>query len=344
MGPALLLCLLAASPTPKATRGEVVILRASQPGERLLEATTRLAAELRASGFAVRERERDRQGKVLAYEAGAVMALDPAPLAAVSVFESDGELAAALWRVDKATGRPTAWRVSVKDEGAPGEKARSSPAAVLAIRTVELLLASLTGVELDVPKLFPPPPEPPPPVAVAVPAPRDRPGRVNAAVAGGLLQSLGGIGPSAAPVLRVGYSGQSWGARLGFVGFGTDASVTGSGGSARIGQDVLTGDLLRAFSPGTRLVPFASLGAGAIYTHVAGRAGADQTAASDAFWAALVSAGGGTAWWLSPRVAVSAELQALLAWPSLRVRLSGQEAARAGRPSLLLTLGVLARP
>lgn len=137
---------------------EVVILRPVGGSQQLQEAVTRLQAELGASSFAVSIRQRHPDAKVLAYEAGAVMALRPTPLAAVSVAETNGELTAALWRIDDTTKKPVAWSVSVRGDAAPATRGAAAPAAVLAIRTVELLHASLTGVLIDAPQLFPPPP------------------------------------------------------------------------------------------------------------------------------------------------------------------------------------------
>jgi hypothetical protein len=345
----LLLC-LRAEPAQQA-QAPVVILRPVRASERLLEASRRLDAELRAGGFIVRTHERHPDDRVLALEAGAVMALRPPPLAALSVFESEGRINAGLWRIDRETGKPVAWRVSVRDDGPADD--RSSPPQVLAIRAVELLHASLTGVVIDAPRMFPPAPATTPatPTTTATsggsPAARLGDPRFPTAaptLGAGLVaqQSAGGIGPALAPSLTVGVPLQpGWALRASAVGFGGTSELRGVGGSAFVRETLLAAEVLRSFSVDARLTPFVSAGVGAGRIDVDGAAAPGYEAGGETFWALLLEGGGGIAYRLSGRIALQAEGVVYATTPGLAVRLAGDVAGRAGRPSFLGRLSAL---
>jgi hypothetical protein len=332
----------------------VVILRPVGGSAELNEAATRLGAELRASGFQVRVRERHPDEGVLAYEAGAVIALDPRPLAAISVGETDGELAAALWRIDPETGQPVAWSVSVRDARGAGDGAGAP--AVLALRAVELLHASLTRVVIDAPQLFPPPPPPAPPPAAAVATvtaappppvaegPRHFAQGLSAAVGPAVIGGRAGLGVAPALRLMLGLgTRQGLLVRGGLAALGGTATLTGPGGAADVRQRLLGLDVGWVLPGLPRLQPAVFAGAGALHTAVRGRADPGHDADQASLWAVAARAGASAALRLNARLSCVFEAEAVLAEPGVRVRLLGVDTGRAGRPSFVAGLSVLAR-
>lgn len=357
MFPLAALVIVFATPASPASRGDVVILRPVTITEPLREAAARLTAELQTSGFAVRVQERYPYSKILAYEAGAVMALTPRPLAAISIYEEGQTLGGTLWRIDPRSEKPAAWLVTVTDDlGKGGAEEKIRAPAVLAVRAVELLHASLTGLELDAPKLFPPaspqplqkPPQKPPPKPPPKPPIAEileiSPKKSDWLLAGGaaVLHSFASLGTALLPELqltrnlRQGYAVR---ARVMGLGAGTTSEVTGTGGRATLKQDLLQIDGVRFFE-GNTFVPFATAGLGMYHAAVSGTPLMGFEATDDKYWGACGRLGLGARLRLSSRVSLTAEGGALFVWPALRVSFNGMEQGTAGRPSALGSLAL----
>jgi hypothetical protein len=187
-GLALGLALGAALLVPEAARADeiswVTVVHPPQAGEIVREAITRLSAELRAAGFTVRSVEGTpgADGRVQVEEA----ALPDAPgkearadgsFATIAILETSRGAVADVWVADHVTHKTLVRRVDV---GAP---AIGNAASDLAVRSVELLRASLLEVSAAQKKALPadlaqwlarpptPPPTRPAPPAPAKPSP-----------------------------------------------------------------------------------------------------------------------------------------------------------------------------
>jgi hypothetical protein len=319
----------------------VVLEPADAADSTIVEATARLRGELRAAGFevvsvslAAGRAPLDALGEEAA-RAGA--------FAAVLVLPKGRGAAVDLMVVDRATQK-TLVR-TVEATAAPGEGA----AAEVALRAVELLQASLLEASH------------PPPAARALPAPATRvlPPDVGgwvaprpAPLAGptlgvgvGMLHGFGGIGAQIAPALRLGYGTQvGWGARLTIAGPTAGSVLEAERGEAVVRQELALLELVVARELGrSGWVPSASLGVGALHLAATGLLDAPAQGRSDDAWAALASAGLGLAYRVDTRWSVCADSHLLFAEPAPVVLAGSDRLGRAGRPSLLLTLGVAVR-
>lgn len=154
----------------------VTVVRAKGAGKIVDEATVRLAGELAALGFTVRSIEGSRGADGRAEVEGAGDAL-----ATIAILETDGGTIADVWVADHVTKKTLVRRVDLGDTRA------SNAASDLAVRSTELLRASLLEVlgkrtaalppavtrwiEEAAPAPAPPPPPAPPPIAQRAPAP-----------------------------------------------------------------------------------------------------------------------------------------------------------------------------
>jgi hypothetical protein len=338
-----LFCLaaLALSRRAEAASRVVVLEPAGATDSTLVEATARLRGELGAAGFEV-------VSVVLAAERPPLDALGEeaaraGAFAAVLVLRKGSGAAVDLMVVDRATQK-TVVR-TVEATAAPGDGA----AAEVALRAVELLQASLLEATH------------PPPAARALPAPLPR--ALPADVAGwvaprptaqagptlgagvAMLQAFGGIGPQIAPVLRLGYGSQlGWGARLTVAGPTAGPVRDVERGEASVRQELALLELVLARELGrSGWVPSASLGAGALHLAAIGLLDAPTQGRSDDAWAFLAGAGVGLAYRIDPRWSVCADSHLLVTEPAPLVLAGSERVGRAGRPSLLVTLGVAVR-
>jgi hypothetical protein len=314
---------------------KVVLLRggAGASGD---EALNRLRAELAAAGFTVEVASpapgEDPRSAVerAAREAGA--------FAAVMASPSSAGTAADIWVTDRVTGKTSVRRVEVRGATAPAD---------LAVRAVDLLQASL----LEATAAAPPspqraPPKPPPDVARWVDPPRPpRPffaGLVLEAAAG-LLHSTGGIGPAVCPSLRLSFGWRdTFGLRLGFAGPAASAPLESPLGSATVRQELASLDAFYALDGRWPFIPFVSVGAGVYHLFATGAPKPPYIGASADIWAAAASVGLGGAYRLTERVALAVDARGLLIAPRPVVTLAGEPLGSAGRPSILVTAGVLA--
>jgi hypothetical protein len=158
-----------------------------------------------------------------------------------------------------------------------------------------------------------------------------------------LLDSVGTVGPVWQPIVRVSYGGAGgWAGRISVGGLGTEAELRAPAGSAQIRQTFGVVEILRGFRAGKRVQPVAAIGAGVYRARVAGVGAANYQGVVQESWSALAVAGVGAVVPLVARVALTADAQIALAFPDTVVRLDYAEAGRIGRPSLLLSAGVLA--
>lgn len=313
----------------------VVVLEPPAGDAVTVEAAARLRGELRAAGFEVVQVALDATRpplEVLGDEASRAGAF-----AAVLVLPRSRGAAVDLMVVDRATQKTVLRTVAASNASGDGA------AAEVALRAVELLQASLLEATH------------PPPAAAALPRPAaplpvpadvtrwvaPRPPPLSGFTLGAgvaLLHAFGDIGPQVAPALRLG-----WGSRLGVGGRLTIAGPTAGpaldagGREATVRQELALVELMLAREIGTTgWVPSASLGTGVMHLAASGTQ-------SDDSWALVAAPGLGLAYRIDPRWSVCADAHLLFAEPALVVKAGDERVGRAGRPSMLATLGIAVR-
>ncbi|XXY44962.1 hypothetical protein WME91_33680 [Sorangium sp. So ce269] len=134
--------LISGAASARAEAGTLVVLvRPTRPSEIVKETITRLSAELRAVGFAVRvaDGRPGVEGRTQVEGAAGRAGGEDQPFATIAVLELDEERGAVadVWIADHVTEKTLVRRVELGGSG------RSSAASDLAVRSVELLRASL---------------------------------------------------------------------------------------------------------------------------------------------------------------------------------------------------------
>ncbi|MCC6556983.1 MAG: hypothetical protein IT372_28865 [Polyangiaceae bacterium] len=357
----------APNPAPAAPApSRVVILRAASDDAILVEAATRLTAELRAAGFEVVTRERTALEPAGAGSepAGAApgdlrasmerAAHDSGAFAAASISRSAGGAAADLWIVDRVTGKTV-----IRTVGGDG----ASTPSIIAVRAVELLQASLLEATARARATAPVPRDiarfaAPAPSAVPAPAPARLPLLAGFGMEGAVafLQSTGAIGPAIGPALRVSLgapmgapaspgSARSAGAlaaRLTLAGPALAPALEGRFGTVSVRQELAALEIVYEL-PGGPIVPILSAGAGAYHLHAEGAPSPPLRAAAGDVWAVLAGAGAGLALRIGDRAAVIVDVNAFVTQPRPAVELAGEPLGTAGRPTFAAFLGLLAR-
>jgi hypothetical protein len=326
---------------PSRTQAEprvlVLLLRPVPTNELLAETILRIKSELVAGGFEVAVADSESVGegrdlRALMERAGQGLA----PSATIGIFGNLDPGPSELWIVDRITGKTVIRRLEVQ---ATGDRRISE---VLAIRTQELLRASLVELLLEGDRPTPaaaPPPQVQRWVKQAVEAPL-APWTLALEVGASTFGGWGGIGPTLAPAarLRMAWGEHFWG-RLTGVGLGTRPTVQSAVGSASVSQNLLLLEGAVWLRPRRRVRPLFSLGLGAERVAVDGKASqSDYQGLSNARWFAAGDVGAGVALRLRAHWEVLLEVHALFATPRPSVRFFDLEAARAGQPMLLAIL------
>jgi hypothetical protein len=319
------------------SRSRVAIVRTSASDRLLREASTRLRAELRDAGFDVVEVERapgDPREEVEQAE-GTTDAF-----ATVAMNRTTSGAAADIWISDHVTGKTVVRRLRVGAE--------PNAAAVLAIRALELLRASLLEVAAPAPEAPVPGVAPADVMSWVEPMLPSRaphltgPFRGTLLGAGALaLHGLRGVGLAIGPTLRISHPvhGPLF-ARLSLAGPLVGPEITRAEGKASVRQEFAALDLGWA-SNAAPLGAFAWLGIGAFDLHVTGSATGPYRSKSEGVLSLLGMAGLGGVARASERVAFTAEVMVLGLVPQPVVVIANQDAGRAGAPSLGLSLGIV---
>jgi hypothetical protein len=293
-----------------------------------------LGAELRAAGFEVLL---VREPAPLSIGSLETVARRTGSFAAVAVVRVPGELTAAdVWVADRVTGKSLLRRVRA-------DGAREASSRILALRTVELLNASL--IELDRADRPRTDTEPAPEVLDWVESRRvsgkePRAGRILLAAGAGMLMGFGGIPLAAAPALEIGWRPvESWSGRLFLVGPAI-STISSGPGSARLDQELA---LLRAVYEPRGIWgfdPLAALAAGVYRLGVQGDAlfpfaGRPAQAVAAAFGGGL-----GLRFAFSGQLGVSLRGDALYIAPQPVVRFVGRAEAETANPLIVASLAL----
>ncbi|HEY4106224.1 MAG TPA: hypothetical protein VGM44_20130 [Polyangiaceae bacterium] len=317
----------------EAVRSKVALVRESSDDRLLREVSIRLRAELLDAGFEVIDVDRspgDARADVETAASG------DSSFATVAMNRAPNGAFADIWINDRVTGKTVVRRLEV------GSGANASN--VLAIRALELLRASLLEVGA---KTAPAEPTRSPPkdviawLAPALPAAETPLLRGNALGVGLFaLDGLGKIGLALGPTLEFSHGFAPWFARLMLAAPLAGPELRTSVGSATIRQELA----LLGIGLATEPKPIGLdvwLGAGGSDLHTSGSAAPPYRGASGDVVSFLASAGVGGVLRIAPRVALNAELNAVLLEPRPIVVIAAADAGKAGAPSLAATLGVL---
>lgn len=320
-----------------APRSRVALVRSPDSDRLLREVSTRLRAELREAGFDVVE--------VASAPRDALSVLEDESrgsqsFATIAINRAGSGALADAWISDHVTGKTVMRRLRVGGN--------SNAAAVLAIRVLELLRASLLEVAAP-PKGSEAPASAPADVlgwvepTLPAKTPPERELLEGPALAVGLLglHGLGGLGLALGPTVRVSHGiDRHFFGRLTLAGPLVGPSVDEPGGSATVRQQFLS--LEMGWATATRpLGAFAWMGAGAFLLQTEGAAVAPYHSTSDRVFSFLATAGIGGIARLGQRVAVTSELFMVGLLPKPVVKIAAEEAGTAGGPSLGASLGLL---
>ena len=364
--PLLVAVLCLASPALADESGVVNVVRTRESAAWIDEATSRVAGELRAVGFRVRVIDRRQPGAA----AGPVDAARE--VATVAIVATPAGVEADVWVADKVSDTVRVKRVVEADVSAP------NAASDLAVRSVELLRASLleatpkqraalappvvawlAAAPSQTPKAAPPPtpsaPTPPPTRARpshAAPASTERRFAANAPSAPRfevtVQAALGvltgpGAGLAVAPaIVRAGVVHRSGlGARVtGVEALGT-TRTGGAGASIDVRQGLVAFDATYAFAPPHALLaPHVSAGGGVFVLDADGRAALPAHGLHPRFATGFLDAGAGVALRLAPRLALVADVDALVMPSEPEVTIDGNTSFRTGRPTVLASVGL----
>ena len=325
-----------------AVERRVVLLRPSATDEVTAMALARIKGELIAAGFEVTvvpQRE-DLPSRSLVETAASELS----PLAVFAIFHDPAKIGtsstAEIWVSDRLVDRTSVERMRL-DSDEPGRGA-----AVLAVRAVELLKASLAEYWTvpERPRPAPSPPEqkpliPKPLAVVRRPALNEG---IAAQAAVGLLHSFGEIGPVWTPLFRLSYAtAEGIGGRLTFGGFGSNATVAAPAGTAEVQQQfgTLEGFMMSRMSGPVQL--FGTAGLGAYHIRADGAALPPYQAKPTAeAWSLLTGVGFGISAEVYPRVALNLEGHALWALPPATVRFDNITVGKTNWPLLLASMGI----
>jgi hypothetical protein len=260
--------------------------------------------------------------------------------------------------VDRRRGTTEVSRVSVESQAdnAPGR---------LAIRTVEVLRASLLAMDLAARERIVAPVDPPAdPAAEVAPAasppavepaaglsraPTSSPpgpashAKLAVAVGAALLTSLDGLGPALLPLGRIEWTARPWLALQATVaGLGSRPTITADAttGRARAAQQAATVGACLCAPPRDAIGLHLALSVGALRTAIDAQADAPAQVHPIRRWSLLMDASVGARVRFMGRgmLTVAAHLQ--VAEPSIAIHFIDRQVASTGRPNVLLSLTV----
>ena len=327
----------------------VVVLVPRASDDITAEATARVEGELGAAGFHVVVAPFDGGDPQHEIETAGG---DSAPMAAFAIVghRSDAGGATAEIRVsDRIRQTTLVQRARLTETDHPRES------AILAVRAVELLKASLAELWLQPPApppvvAAPPPPLAPPPEVHAAPLPKsDGESRRAPFAAGigigagvGLVDGFQSLGALWLPALWLSYGwSNGWSVDVAFHGLGPAATLNARAGSASVEEQFGTVDVVKTFWPRWPVVPLASVGAGVEHVHASGDADSPYKGVAVDDWSLVTSAGLGAAVPVHTGLSIVVESRGIVAWPPTAVRIGGVDAGRVGGPSLLVDAHVL---
>ena len=316
------------------SRSRVALVRSSPSDRVLREASTRLRAELLDAGFEVIEVDRtpgDPRSEVEDAEP------DVSSFATVAMNRAANGAFADVWISDHVTGKTVVRRLEVG--------ADANATAVLAIRALELLRASLLEVAANAPPSEPPMSAPNDVVkwiAPALPPAPVSPILQGSALGVGALalHGLSGIGLAVGPSVNFSRGVGPWFVRAMLAVPLAGPELSTAAGSATIRQELAELAVGWASDPRPLGVD-AWVGAGGFDLRTSGSASPPYRGVSGEVASFLLTAGVGGLARVGPRLALTADVMAVFLDPRPTVVIAGSDAGSAGKPSVGASLGVL---
>jgi hypothetical protein len=313
-------------------RGLVVVLAPAVEDAVTRNALARISGELAAAPFKTITTPINADADVMAQVETAGQELSAVAAFAIVRDAEPSPNRVTIWVSNRLTHATTMHRMQV--QGGDVDRA----AAQLAVEAVELVRASLAG-------LWPAaePAASPPAVAQAGVQPPARSSVMALAVGAGVWRDMGDLPAMLAPFVAITFGrADVLGVRLAASGLGTSADVSATGGSARIERSMASIGLVRLFRPEHVVQPIVSVAAGIHYLVARGTSAAQLPAYDRSSISALVSASGGVAVALGPRVSLTAELDVMMHWPTEVIRINESDVVSFDRPTLYAHAGLLA--
>jgi hypothetical protein len=330
---ALVALTIAGSSAAEPQRSRVAIVRTASADALLREANTRLRAELLTAGFEVVD-----VASVPGDPRSGVERASEGSFATVAMARTGTGALADVWISDHVTGKTVVRRLRVGTE--------PNAAAILAIRALELLRASLLEVSTPKPAAEPRPAAPPDVLNWVKPDPApERAFLENSALSAGVfaLHDLHDIGLALGPTLRLSHGiVDRWFGRLAWAGPLFSPTLRASAGEASVRQHFLSLDLGWATEP-RPLALVAWVGAGAYLLQATGASASPYRSTSDSLLSFLVTAGVGGLARLGESFALLADVSAVGLAPRPVVAIAEHEAGPAGGPSLGASLALVVR-
>ena len=318
-------------------RGLVLVLSPPAEDELTRNATLRIAGEFGAALFQVVTRPLEPGVDLMVQIERAGTDLSPVAAFAIVRDFDEGASGVVVWVSNRMTRTTTVQRVQIRSGN--GERA----AAQLAVETVDFLRASLPGLwpldfgasgrggdgRADTGSDGSP---------VASSA------RLRLAVGAGVFAGFDSVPASWAPEVALTYGRvDATGVRVTLAGLGPGASLSAADGTgARLDRALLTVGVVRLFRSDRRVQPLLSASAGVHYLGVQGTGAPAAREHDGSAFSALISAGGGVAVALGSHMALTAEAEGLMTWPSVVVRTDDRDLAHLNRPSIFAHAGMLA--
>jgi len=315
-------------------RGLVLVLSPPAEDELTRNATLRIAGEFGAALFQVVTRPLEPGADMMMQLERAGSDLSPVAAFALVRDPDEGSAGVVVWVSNRMTRTTTVQRVQIRSGN--GDRA----AAQLAVETVDFLRASLPGLwPLDLSG-----------------SGRGAPGatfdgsaasayaRLGLAVGAGLFVGFDSVPASWAPEVALTYGRvDAVGVRVTLAGLGPGASLSAADGTgARLDRALLTLGLVRLFRADRRVQPLLSAAVGVHHLGVQGSGAPAPREHDGSAFSALISVGGGLAVALGSHMALTAEAEGLLTWPSVVVRTDDMDLAHLNRPSIFAHAGMLA--
>jgi hypothetical protein len=248
-----------------------------------------------------------------------------------------------VWVADRLTGKTLVRHVDVRDVK------EELAAKVLAVRTVELLRASLLEAtdaadvhqvrEASDESKEKPVPKVPVDVVRWMEAPRRARPFVRAEVGGAMLVGFSGSPPAFAPVVRFSYGTEATALRLSLVAPAVGAHVSAPGGSATLRQEILALEFVTAWPARGPWALVGAAGGGVSHVHADGVADPSLVSHRGELWTGALMAGLGGLVRLGERFGVFADVHALLLAPNVSIAVV-ESTRNARRPMELAALGV----
>ncbi|HTM44086.1 MAG TPA: hypothetical protein VL137_03975 [Polyangiaceae bacterium] len=317
------------------SRPRVVLVQPSADNSELAEAPTRIRAELEAAGFDVEIVEGDANLAPRDQLDRVAQQARPGPTPVATIVLASAGTSADIWVADRVTAKTTVRRIDIAQT--------SQAASILAVRTVELLRASL--LETQAAHASQPPPAPKQPRRPAPPRPTESPSD-QSAIQGALdlgavgLFGLNGFTPHLGPALRISAGTLDVKGRLTLAAPILGGRLSEAQGSAMVRPLLGQLDVVASVPVQRTMRLYGSLGFGGYVLPVHGEASAPALAHDKTATGGTLQIGVGLQAMITPRFGLFVDPQLMWFLPEVAIRIANEQAGRIGAPAFGANLGL----